>query len=158
MCECKRNIGVPKWIHSSQHIVPPKQTKKVWLPTFLSFDTLCWPISRLITGAVENYTISFNVTESCYSSAPNNVPLFSYLCQRNIVTPLWQGKFQLDIVVLAAAHCKGSGTHPLERGWTLFHSGVAHGDRHRASVGILIAPRLCTCTLLTPGSLLSMRG
>ncbi len=30
----------------------------------------------------------------------------------------------------------------LERGWTLHHSGVAHGERRRAGVGLLIAPQL----------------
>ena len=33
-------------------------------------------------------------------------------------------------------------TLTLERGWTLFHSGVARGERRRAGVGLLIAPRL----------------
>ena len=56
-------------------------------------------------------------------------------------------RFRLDIVELTSTHGLGSGTSPLERGWTLFHSGVAHGERRRASVGILIAPRLCACTL-----------
>ncbi|KAK3514608.1 hypothetical protein QTP70_021525, partial [Hemibagrus guttatus] len=36
----------------------------------------------------------------------------------------------------------GSGTQLVERGWTLFFSGVPHGERHRAGVGLLIAPQL----------------
>ncbi|TWW61031.1 hypothetical protein D4764_05G0011210 [Takifugu flavidus] len=36
-------------------------------------------------------------------------------------------KFQLDIVGLTSMHGKGSGTSHLERGWTLYHSGVANG-------------------------------
>ena len=44
-------------------------------------------------------------------------------------------------------HGLGSRTSLLERGWILFHSGVAHGERCRAGVGILIAPRLSACTL-----------
>ncbi|KAK3508205.1 hypothetical protein QTP70_017467 [Hemibagrus guttatus] len=36
----------------------------------------------------------------------------------------------------------GSGTQLLERGWTLFFSGVPHGERRRAEVGLLIAPQL----------------
>ena len=56
-------------------------------------------------------------------------------------------RFQLDIVGLTLTHSLGSGTIPLERGWTHFHSGVARGERRRAGVGILIAPRLCACTL-----------
>ena len=56
-------------------------------------------------------------------------------------------KFRLDIVGLTSTHSLGSGTSPLERGWTLFHSGVAQGERRRAGVGILIAPRLGACTL-----------
>ena len=51
-------------------------------------------------------------------------------------------RFRLDIVDLTS-----HGTSPLERGWTLFHSGVARGERRRAGVGILIGPRLCACTL-----------
>ncbi|KAK7889103.1 hypothetical protein WMY93_024663 [Mugilogobius chulae] len=35
-----------------------------------------------------------------------------------------------------------SGTITLERGWTLHFSGVAHGVRRRAGVGLLIAPQL----------------
>ncbi|TWW74022.1 hypothetical protein D4764_14G0000230 [Takifugu flavidus] len=34
-------------------------------------------------------------------------------------------KFRLDIVGLTSTHGKGSGTSLLERGWTLYHSGVA---------------------------------
>ena len=56
-------------------------------------------------------------------------------------------RFWLDIVGLTSTHGLGSGTSPLERGWTLFHSGVACSERRRAGVGILIAPRLCACTL-----------
>ena len=37
-------------------------------------------------------------------------------------------KFRLDIVGLTSTHSKGSGSL-LERGWTLFHSGVATGER-----------------------------
>ncbi|KAK0134372.1 Craniofacial development protein 2 [Merluccius polli] len=55
-------------------------------------------------------------------------------------------KFWLDIVGLTSTHSKGSGTSLLERGWTLFHSGVATGERRRA-VAILIAPRLGACML-----------
>ncbi|KAK0146684.1 Craniofacial development protein 2 [Merluccius polli] len=56
-------------------------------------------------------------------------------------------KFRLDIVGLTSTHSKGSGTSLLERGWTLFHSGVATGERRRAGVAILIAPRLGACML-----------
>ncbi|KAK0141183.1 Craniofacial development protein 2 [Merluccius polli] len=56
-------------------------------------------------------------------------------------------KFWLDIVGLTSTHSKGSGTSLLERGWTLFHSGVATGERRRAGVAILIAPRLGACML-----------
>ena len=51
-------------------------------------------------------------------------------------------KFRLDIVGLTSTHSRGSGTSPLQRGWTLFHSGVASRERRRAGVSILIAPRL----------------
>ncbi|KAK3542821.1 hypothetical protein QTP70_004326 [Hemibagrus guttatus] len=39
-------------------------------------------------------------------------------------------------------HSLGSGTQLLGRGWTLFFSGVPHGERRRAGVGLLIAPQL----------------
>ncbi|KAM4556221.1 craniofacial development protein 2-like [Fundulus diaphanus] len=56
-------------------------------------------------------------------------------------------RFRLEIVGLTSTHRSGSGTSLLERGWTFFHSGVAHGERRRAGVGILVAPHLCACTL-----------
>ncbi|KAK3545106.1 hypothetical protein QTP70_000614 [Hemibagrus guttatus] len=51
-------------------------------------------------------------------------------------------RYWLEIVGLASTHSLGSGTLPLERGWTLFFSGVPHGERRRAGVGLLIAPQL----------------
>ncbi|KAK7925178.1 hypothetical protein WMY93_007488 [Mugilogobius chulae] len=51
-------------------------------------------------------------------------------------------RFRLDIVGLTSTHSLGSGTITLERGWTLHFSGVAHGVRQRAGVGLLIAPQL----------------
>ncbi|KAK3506549.1 hypothetical protein QTP70_009030 [Hemibagrus guttatus] len=51
-------------------------------------------------------------------------------------------RYRLEIVGLASTHSLGSGTQLLERGWTLFFSGVSHGERHRAGVGLLIAPQL----------------
>ncbi|KAK3532138.1 hypothetical protein QTP86_008588 [Hemibagrus guttatus] len=51
-------------------------------------------------------------------------------------------RYQLEIVRLASTHSLGSGTQHLERGWTLFYSGVPHGERHWAGVGLLIAPQL----------------
>ncbi|KAK3537215.1 hypothetical protein QTP70_003385 [Hemibagrus guttatus] len=51
-------------------------------------------------------------------------------------------RYRLEIVGLASTHSLGSGTQFLERGWTLFVSGVPHGERHRAGVGLLIAPQL----------------
>lgn len=56
-------------------------------------------------------------------------------------------KFRLDIVRLAPTHSLGFGTKLLESGWSFFHSAVAYGERCRAGVGILIAPRLGTRTL-----------
>ena len=56
-------------------------------------------------------------------------------------------KFRLDIVGLTSTHSKGSGTSLLERGWTLFHSGFATGERCRAGVAILIVTRLSACML-----------
>uniref|UniRef100_A0A671VTV6 Reverse transcriptase domain-containing protein n=1 Tax=Sparus aurata TaxID=8175 RepID=A0A671VTV6_SPAAU len=51
-------------------------------------------------------------------------------------------RYRLEIVGLTSTHSLGSGTQHLERGWTLFHSGVARGERRRAGVGLLIAPQL----------------
>ncbi|KAK0144267.1 hypothetical protein N1851_017353 [Merluccius polli] len=44
-------------------------------------------------------------------------------------------KFRLDIVGLTSMHSKGSGTSLLERGWTLFHAGVATGVLESAPSG-----------------------
>ncbi|KAK3549709.1 hypothetical protein QTP86_007157 [Hemibagrus guttatus] len=51
-------------------------------------------------------------------------------------------RYRLEIVGLASTHSLGSGTQLLERGWTLFYSGVPHGERCWAEVGLLIAPQL----------------
>ncbi|KAK3541703.1 hypothetical protein QTP86_002026 [Hemibagrus guttatus] len=51
-------------------------------------------------------------------------------------------RYRLEIVGLVSTHSLGSGTQLLERGWTLFFSGVLHGERRRAGVGLLIAPQL----------------
>ena len=59
--------------------------------------------------------------------------------------------YRLEIVGLASTHSLGSGTKLLERGWTLFYSGVACGERRRAGVGLLIAPQLsCHVLEFTP--------
>ena len=51
--------------------------------------------------------------------------------------------YQLEIVGLTSTHSsQGAGTELLERGWTLFYSGVTCGERRRAGVGLLIAPQL----------------
>ncbi|KAK3555030.1 hypothetical protein QTP86_005691 [Hemibagrus guttatus] len=51
-------------------------------------------------------------------------------------------RYWLEIVRLTSTHSLGSGTQLLERGWTLFFSGVPHGERRQAGVGLLIAPQL----------------
>uniref|UniRef100_A0A672J0X3 Endonuclease/exonuclease/phosphatase domain-containing protein n=1 Tax=Salarias fasciatus TaxID=181472 RepID=A0A672J0X3_SALFA len=51
-------------------------------------------------------------------------------------------RYRLDIVGLTSTHSLGSGTQPLEKGWTLHFSGVARGERRRAGVGLLVAPQL----------------
>ena len=51
-------------------------------------------------------------------------------------------RYRLEIVGLTSKHSLGSGTQLLERGWTLFYSGVAGSGRRRAGVGLLIAPQL----------------
>ncbi|KAL7866069.1 hypothetical protein SRHO_G00113160 [Serrasalmus rhombeus] len=56
-------------------------------------------------------------------------------------------RYRLDIVGLTSTHSLGSGSNLLERGWTLFFSGVAHGERWRAGVDFLIAPQLGACML-----------
>ncbi len=62
-------------------------------------------------------------------------------------------RFRLEIVGITSTHGRGSGTTLLERGWTLHHSGVAHGERRRAGVGLLIAPQLsCHVLEFTPVS------
>ncbi len=60
-------------------------------------------------------------------------------------------RYQLEIVGITSTHSLGSGTTLLERGWTLYYSGVAHGERRRADVGLLIAPQLsCHVLEFTP--------
>lgn len=59
-------------------------------------------------------------------------------------------KFGLDIVALVLTHCLGPSTSPLKRGWSYFHSGVAHGERRRAHVGILIPPGLAPVRCSSP--------
>uniref|UniRef100_A0A8C5CGF6 Reverse transcriptase domain-containing protein n=1 Tax=Gadus morhua TaxID=8049 RepID=A0A8C5CGF6_GADMO len=54
---------------------------------------------------------------------------------------------QLDLVGLKSTQSLSSGTVLLDRGWTLFFSGVAEGVRRRAGVGILINPRLSAAVL-----------
>ena len=56
-------------------------------------------------------------------------------------------RYRLDLVGLTSTHSLGSGTVLLDRGWTLFFSGVAQGVRRRAGVGILTSPRLSAATL-----------
>ena len=51
-------------------------------------------------------------------------------------------RYQLDLVGLTPMHSLSSGTILLDRGWTLFFSGVAQNMRRGAGVGILMNPRL----------------
>ena len=51
-------------------------------------------------------------------------------------------RYRLEIVAFTPVHSLGYETQLLKRGWTLFHSGVAHGERRRAGVGLFIAPKL----------------
>ncbi|KAK3529991.1 hypothetical protein QTP86_009376 [Hemibagrus guttatus] len=60
-------------------------------------------------------------------------------------------RYQLEIIRLTSTHNLGSGTQLLERGWTLFYSGVPHSERRWAGVGLLIAPQLsCHVLLFSP--------
>lgn len=56
-------------------------------------------------------------------------------------------RYQLDLVWLTSTHSLGSRTVLLDRGWTLFFSGVAQGVRRQAGVGILTSHRLNATTL-----------
>ena len=49
-------------------------------------------------------------------------------------------RYRLDIVGLTSTRSMGSGTDLLQRGWTLFYSGVVQGERRRTGVGLVIAP------------------
>ncbi|TWW77322.1 hypothetical protein D4764_12G0007120 [Takifugu flavidus] len=56
-------------------------------------------------------------------------------------------KFRLDIVGLTSTHGKGSGTSLLERGWTLYHSGIADVypvDQRVASLRLRVGGRILT--------------
>ena len=56
-------------------------------------------------------------------------------------------RYQLDLIGLTSTHSVGFGTEVLERGWTLSYSGVDHGERHQAGVGILTSHRLSVSML-----------
>ena len=56
-------------------------------------------------------------------------------------------RYQLDLVGLTSTHSLSSGTVLLDKGWTLFFSGVAEGVRRRVGVVILINPRLSAAVL-----------
>ena len=61
---------------------------------------------------------------------------------------MWEvERYRLDLVGLASTHSIGSGSKLLDRGWTLFFSGVAKGVRRRAAVGILTSPQLSATVL-----------
>lgn len=58
--------------------------------------------------------------------------------------------YKLDIFGLASTHSLGSGTHLMERRWTISYSEVSHGKRHWAGKGIptsLKATRLIVLVL-----------
>lgn len=61
-------------------------------------------------------------------------------------------RFRLDIIGLTSTHSTGSETNLLERGWTLFHTGVFPGERWRAGVGLLTysSPTLCMYVGVNP--------
>ena len=52
-------------------------------------------------------------------------------------------RYRLDLVELTSTHSIGSGSKLLDRGETLFFSGVAKGVRRRACVGIPTIPPPC---------------
>lgn len=52
-------------------------------------------------------------------------------------------RYQLNIVT--SMHGVGLVISFLKRGFILFHSGIAHGERHRASVGLHKSSLLGTC-------------
>ena len=56
-------------------------------------------------------------------------------------------RYWLDLAELTSMHSVGSGSKLLDRGWTLFFSGVAKGVRCQAGVGILTSPRLSAAVL-----------
>ena len=56
-------------------------------------------------------------------------------------------RYRLDLVGLTSTHSIGSGSKLLDRGWTLFFSGVVKGVRRRAGVGILTSPWLSAAVL-----------
>lgn len=51
-------------------------------------------------------------------------------------------RYRLDILSLTSTHSLGSGSHLLERAWTLQNSGIANGERQQAGVTLLIALQL----------------
>ena len=55
--------------------------------------------------------------------------------------------YRLDLVGFTSTHSNGSGSKLLDRGWTLFFSGVAKGVRRQAGVGILTSAWLSAAVL-----------
>lgn len=56
-------------------------------------------------------------------------------------------KYWLEIGEFTSTNSLGSGISLPEEVWTVFHSGVALDERHRAGVGILsLDKRLISCT------------
>lgn len=53
-------------------------------------------------------------------------------------------RYHLDIVELTSVYGTGSETKLLEKGWTLFLSGVARGERWRPGVGLLVTHQFGT--------------
>ena len=56
-------------------------------------------------------------------------------------------RYRLHLVGLTSTHSTGSGTQLLDRDWTLFFSGVAHGLRRKAGVALLVSPQLSASVL-----------
>lgn len=72
-------------------------------------------------------------------------------------SPLWEGRILTlcgrlrgtgtDIVGLFSTHSLGSEHQSLERGWTRYYSGIAHGERRQAGEDLLLCPHL-SCQVL----------
>lgn len=55
---------------------------------------------------------------------------------------------KLSYIIISTVYISREALEPFSlRGWILFQSGVSHGERSQAQVGLLLSPQLGPCVL-----------